>query len=164
MLHGFGDRWALGANLTWARQRDYEKNFNHLEYKTLTGFVSLYYASPIGNIDMAIHAGRYLAKDKGFTLEARRSFDNGFEIGAFITRTDVSAEDFGEGSFDKGLTFRIPVNHFVRGNTRSGFSTVLRSINRDGGRRLEGFGQTLWYDRRHIRFDAFDNNLNRMLP
>jgi len=115
-------------------------------------------------LDFAVHVGRYLAKDRGYTVEARRTFDSGFSIGGFFTRTNVSAEDFGEGSFDKGLFFRIPFNGFLPGNSRGAFSTVLRSLERDGGRRLEGFGTTLWFDRRAIRYDTLSRNLDRMLP
>ena len=73
-------------------------------------------------------------------------------------------EDFGEGSFDKGPYFRIPFNQFSRKNTRASYSTTLRSINRDGGRRLDDFGQTLWNDRRGLGFDALYRNKDRMRP
>ena len=164
LYHKYDRRWAIGASAAWVRQRDYEKNFNHLDYNTITGFLSLYYASPIGNFDLAMHAGKYLAKDRGITFEARRTFDNGFKIGAFFTRTNVSAEEFGEGSFDKGLYFEIPIDYFVKGNTRSVFNTIIRSLNRDGGRRLDDFGQSLWFDRTSFRLDALNRNKDRMLP
>ena len=32
-----------------------------------------------------------------------RRFANGWAVGAYFTLTDVTAEDFGEGSFDKGV-------------------------------------------------------------
>ena len=112
---------------------------------------------------MAVHAGRYLAKDRGYTFEARPTFDSGFSLGGFFTRTNVSAADFGEGSFDKGLFFRIPFNGILPGNTRGSYTTTLRPLERDGGRRLEGFGGSLWFDRRTVRFDALDRNRDRML-
>ena len=99
-----------------------------------------------------------------FTFEARRTFANGFEIAAFVTRTNVSAADFGEGSFDKGLIFRIPFNYFVPKNTRGAYTTLLRSLNRDGGRRLDDFGQNLWYDRRGLRLDKLNSTKSRMIP
>merc|ERR1712185_897466 len=106
----------------------------------MTGHLNLYYAMPIYDIDLALHVGRYLAGDRGYTFEARRTFSNGFSLGGFFTRTNVSAEDFGEGSFDKGLYFRIPFNGLLPGNTRAAYSTILRPLERDGGRRLENFG------------------------
>jgi hypothetical protein len=146
------------------KQRGFERDFKFRAYETVTAFASAYYASPFYNVDLAVHVGRYLARDKGYTFEVRRTFDSGFSIGGFFTRTNVSAEDFGEGSFDKGLFFHIPFNGFLPGNTRAAYSTILRSLERDGGRRLENFGGSLWFDRRSLRYDALDRNLNRMMP
>jgi hypothetical protein len=160
----YQQRWALGVNANVVKQRGFKRDFAFRDYETVTAHVSAYYATPFYDIDLALHAGRYLAKDRGYTFEARRTFDSGFSVGGFFTRTNVSAEDFGEGSFDKGLFFRIPFNGILPGNTRSSFSTILRSLERDGGRRLENFGSTLWFDRRALRYDALDRNLNRMLP
>ena len=104
-------RWALGLNVNAVKQRGFERDFDFRRYKTVTAFASAYYASPFYDIDMAVHVGRYLAQDVGYTFEARRTFDSGFSIGGFFTRTNVSAEEFGEGSFDKGLfsEFRLTV-------------------------------------------------------
>ena len=124
----------------------------------------MYYASPLYNYDIAIHAGRYLAKDKGATIELRRTFDNGFSIGAFATFTNVSVEEFGEGSFDKGLYFQIPFNSFVGENTKGKFASVLRSIQRDGGQKLDDFTGRLWHDLRGVRYDSFQRHKSRMIP
>jgi hypothetical protein len=160
----FMKRWALGLNVNWVKQRDFAKDFNFQDYSTLTGHLSIFYASPWHNFDFGIHVGRYLAGDRGFTFESRRTFDNGFSIGAFFTRTNVSAKDFGEGSFDKGLYLRIPFNLFTPLNTRSSYRTIVRSIERDGGRRLEGFAGELWWDRRAVRFDALLRQKSYMVP
>ena len=53
--------------------------------------------------------GEYLAGDEGVTFELSRSFLNGTKFGAFASFTDVSSEQFGEGAFDKGIFFSIPV-------------------------------------------------------
>ena len=160
----FAQRWAIGATLNGLQQRGFEKNFELLDYSTVTGFVSLYYASPWYNVDVAIHAGRYLAKDRGATFEARRTFDNGFSIGGFFTRTDVPTELFGEGSFDKGLYFKIPFNGVLPGNSKASYAAIMRPLERDGGRRLEDFSGSLWFARRNVRYDALANNIARMVP
>lgn len=160
----FMSRFAVGGTFNRVFKRDYEREFKLLDYKTSTGFLSLYYASPFYNYDFAIHLGRYLAKDKGATIEIRRTFDNGFSIGAFVTRTDVSAADFGEGSFDKGLFFRIPFDSFTSGNTKNSFRTVLRSVQRDGGQKLDDFTGRLWFDLRNVRYDNLKNYKGRMIP
>ena len=66
-------------------------------------------------------AGEYIAGDKGYTFEIARRMDNGIEFSAFFSKTDVSPELFGEGSFDKGIRIRVPFNLFNRGNSLSTF-------------------------------------------
>ena len=55
--------------------------------------------------DAKISVGEYLAGDKGVTFEISRTYINGTSFGAFATFTDVSTEEYGEGSFDKGIYF-----------------------------------------------------------
>jgi hypothetical protein len=160
----FMSRIALGATINRVFKRGYKRDFELLDYKTSTGFLSIYYASPFYNYDLALHIGRYLAKDKGATFEVRRTFDNGFAVGAFATLTDVSAADFGEGSFDKGLFFKIPFDAFSIKNTKAGFSTVIRSLQRDGGQKLDDYSGRLWHDLRNVRYDSLQKNKSRMIP
>ena len=159
----FPSRFAFGANLNYVWQRDYDKRFGHQPYSVLTGHASVYWASPFYNFDAALHAGRYLAGDLGATFELRRTFSNGWMVGGFFTLTDVPFDEFGEGSFDKGLFFRIPFNGLLPGNTRSAYQTVIRTIQRDGGARLEGV-ETLWWEGRSHRADALTETRQRMLP
>ena len=157
-------RLAYGLSANSVRQRDYDKSFKHLEYQTTTAFASIYWATPFYNFDVAIHAGKYLAEDVGATLELRRTFDNGWMVGLWATLTDVPFDDFGEGSFDKGMFFKIPFDSLLGGNTRSSYSTRIRPIQRDGGARLEDFSGNIWWDLRGARYDAFSQNSARMLP
>ena len=160
----FMSRIAVGGTVNFVNKRGYKKNLELLNYKTTTGFLSIYYASPFYNYDIALHIGRYLAKDKGVTFELRRTFNNGFSVGAFATLTDVSAADFGEGSFDKGLFFKIPFDSLSIKNTKAGISTIIRSLQRDGGQRLDDFSGRLWHDLRNVRYDSLQDNRHRMLP
>jgi len=160
----FQSRLAYGVSANWVRKRAYDKSFKHLDYQTTTGFASVYWASPFYNFDVAVHAGKYLAKDTGATLEIRRTFNNGWMVGLWATRTDVSAEDFGEGSFDKGMFFKIPFDGLFGRNTRGAYSTRIRPIQRDGGARLEDFSGNIWWDIRGARYDAFSDLTNRMVP
>lgn len=157
-------RFATGASLHWAKKRDYDRRFDHLNYEAVTGFVSAYWATPLYNFDAALHVGQYLAEDKGATFELRRTFDNGWKVGVWATKTDVSAEEFGEGSFDKGLYFRVPLNALFGRDTRNYYHSRLRPIQRDGGARLEGFSGELWHSLRDVRYDLLDRNKSRMKP
>ena len=150
----FQSRLAFGVSTNWVQQRDYDKSFKHLDYQTTTAFASVYWASPFYNFDVALHTGKYLAKDVGSTVEVRRTFNNGWMVGLWATVTDVSSEDFGEGSFDKGMFFKIPLNGLL-GSGRSSYSTYLRPIQRDGGQRSEHFSGNIWWHTRGARYDAF---------
>ena len=160
----FQSRLAYGLSANWLQQRAYDKSFKRLDYQTTTAFASVYWASPFYNIDVAMHAGKYLAKDMGATLEVRRTFTNGWMVGLWATKTDVSSEDFGEGSFDKGMFFKIPFDRLFGRNTRSGYSARIRPIQSDGGQRLEDFSGNIWWDIRGARYDAFSDYTDRMVP
>ena len=160
----FQSRLAYGLSANWVRQRAYDKSFKHLDYQTATAFASVYWASPFYNFDVAVHAGKYLAKDVGATVEVRRTFNSGFMVGLWASMTNVSAEDFGEGSFDKGMFFKIPFDGLFGRNTRGSYNARIRPIQRDGGQRLEDFSANIWWDTRGARYDAFSDLKNRMVP
>jgi hypothetical protein len=159
-----GSRFAVGGNVIAARQREFDGGLGLRDYQTVTGHLSVYWASPWHDLDFAIHAGRYLARDVGATLEIQKRFSNGWSVGAFATLTDVPFSQFGEGSFDKGLMFRIPIDSLARSNTRSAYRTILRSIQRDGGQRLESWGTGLWEDLRGSHPVWLEQDRERMVP
>jgi len=129
-------RLAFGGELYYARQRDFDTLFSFQDYDVITGHASIYYDTPYAHWNVALHAGRYLAGDLGATLELSRRFPNGWEVGAFATITDVPFEEFGEGSFDKGITLSIPLDWGLPRDTKSKAALRLRPIQRDGGQRL----------------------------
>jgi len=146
-------RFGLGISAARVKQRDYKGGLDHLDYETTTGHASLYWATPFDNYDAALHVGRYLAKDSGGTVEVRRTFNNNWMVGLWATKTDVSAQDFGEGSFDKGIYLKIPIDFGLTND--QDITLKLRPILRDGGARLEGYSGQLWWDLRPGRFDVF---------
>ncbi|MFE3835861.1 YjbH domain-containing protein [Pseudogemmobacter sonorensis] len=131
-------RLAFGAELNYTKQRDRDGgfSFNDYDYAIATGHVSAYYDLGNGFLGQ-IDVGRYLAGDLGATVSIDREFGNGWRVGAFATLTDVSADVFGEGSFDKGIRVTVPFNWFLGQPTRQEFSTLIRPLQRDGGARLD---------------------------
>lgn len=128
-------RLALGAELNYVAQRDFDLGFGFQDYDIVTGHVSAYYDLANG-YDVQVDAGRYLAGDWGATFRLDREFSNGWRVGAYFTLTDVSFADFGEGSFDKGIQIEIPMD-WVRGTpSRDTTATTLSSLARDGGARV----------------------------
>ena len=129
-------RLALGAEINYAHQRDFDQLFGLRDYNIVTGHVSAYY--DFGNgLHGQLDVGRYLAGDVGATLSLDREFANGWRIGTFATLTDVSPEDFGEGSFDKGFRVTIPLGPSMGTPTRRTANMTIRPLTRDGGARLE---------------------------
>ena len=157
----YASRLAFGVSAAYAVQREYDGGLGHLDYKVLTGHASVFWATPFEGYDMAVHAGRYLAKDLGATVEVRRTFDNGWQLGLWATITDVPFDEFGEGSFDKGMFFRIPFDSLFGNGRKSVSKTRIRPIQRDGGARLEGYSGELWWEMRDARFDMFANPIRR---
>jgi hypothetical protein len=133
-------RLALGAELNYVRQRDFDQLFGFQDYEVMTGHVSGYYAFDNGFVAQ-LDVGRYLAGDVGATLSLDRTFANGWKVGAFATLTDVSFEDFGEGSFDKGIRVSIPFAWMTGRKADKAFGTTIRPILRDGGARLDVDGR-----------------------
>jgi hypothetical protein len=82
--------------------------------------------------------GNTWPETKGVTFEFSRKFSTGVQIGAWFTLTNVSAERFGEGSFDKGIRIIIPFEWAAPFATQTGYDLSLRSIQRDGGQKLNG--------------------------
>jgi hypothetical protein len=131
-----GSRFAVGMDAYQVWKRDFNRLFGLQNYQILTGHVSVYYDSPFYDLNFSVHAGRYLAGDYGATFEISRHFNSGVEIGAFATFTNVPASQFGEGSFDKGIMLRMPLEWMIPIFTRASYDLNLKSLTRDGGQRL----------------------------
>ena len=132
----FDSWWSLGVDLNRVWQRDFDSLGGLQDYAVNTGHVSANFELPWDGIRVRTSFGRYLAGDDGVTLQLARAFDNGFEVGVWATQTDVSAEQFGEGSFDKGAYLRIPLDVFTVQSTRAVGSIGWRPMQRDGGQKL----------------------------
>jgi len=135
-----GSRLAFGGEINYVKQRDFDQKFGFQDYGVATGHLSGYY--DFGNgYHGQIDAGRYLAGDWGATIALDRTFANGWSVGAYATFTDVSFDDFGEGSFDKGLRFTVPLDHLLGKPTGRTYKTVIQPLSRDGGARVNVQGR-----------------------
>jgi hypothetical protein len=133
-------RLGLGVEVNYAQQRDFDQGFGFQEYGVVTGHASAYLEADNG-FHYQLDAGRYLAGDWGGTLTVAREFRNGIRLGAFATLTDVSFDDFGEGSFDKGFRFDIPLSAITGQPTKRRIGRTIRPVLRDGGARLNVGGR-----------------------
>jgi hypothetical protein len=139
----FNSVWGIGVEAWRVKQRDYKGEFGFLDYETTTGHLSFYLREPNSGLFLALSGGRYLAEDSGFTVDLSRRFKSGMNLGVFFSLTDISKEEFGEGSFDKGFYFNMPVQIFFNTYKKDQTSFSFRPITRDGAARL-GHDYSLW--------------------
>jgi hypothetical protein len=131
----FDKPWVVGFDINYVKQRDYDQWFDLRDYSVVTGHATFGYIFP-ASIEARVRAGRYLAGDWGATFELARTFRSGISVGAFVTKTNISAEEFGEGSFDRGIYITIPLDLIYVRNVRSGIGIGWRPLIRDGGQQL----------------------------
>jgi len=129
----FYSDFAIGAELWRVQKRDFDQRFKFRKYKTTTGYINLYYKEPRSKVIIALKGGRFLAEDSGINFDFSRRFESGLRIGGFFTITDISKQEFGEGSFDKGFYFHIPIELFFDQYSKGLAGFGLRPITRDGG-------------------------------
>jgi hypothetical protein len=157
-----GERWAIGGDVYQVWQRSFDRLFGVQDYHVVTGHVNIYYESPWYGLNFQVHGGRYLAGDWGGTFQISRIFSTGVEVGAFATFTNVPFAQFGEGSFDKGVIVRIPLQWALPINTQSIANFDFRPLTRDGGQRLIG-DDSLYDETTRTSYGQIDEHLDDII-
>ena len=139
----FTKNFAIGIDAFHVKQRAYDMGFEFQDYETITGHASFYYREPNSNVQLVIKGGRFLAKDSGFNFDLAKLFKSGVQMGIFFSKTDISSDEFGEGSFDKGFYFHFPLDIFTPGYQSQIGTWGLRPITRDGAAML-AHAYNLW--------------------
>ncbi|MPY01338.1 YjbH domain-containing protein, partial [Salinivibrio sp. VYel4] len=127
---------------------------------TTTGHATLYWQNPLNLFDgtlAKISAGRYLTEDVGVTVDIAKQFDSGITVGAYASKTDLSADEYGEGSFTKGFYVSIPFDLLSVKPTTSRGGLSWQPLQRDGGQKLNRKyslyeltdGRSPWFTRIH---------------
>lgn len=131
----FNSGWALGLDMNWVRQRDFDQLFGLRGYSTWTGHATAYMDTGYKDILAKLSVGRYLAGDLGATLDLSREFNNGVRVGARTTFTDARNDD-GTNSFDKAFYISIPFDAFFIHASRDRSNITWQPLTRDSGARL----------------------------
>lgn len=158
----YGSRLALGVDINRVRQRGFRQRFDFQSYEVTTGHFNIYYDLPYFGLNAEMHIGRFLAGDLGSQFVLSRTFDSGVTIGAWATLTNVPAEDFGEGSFDKGFFVSVPFELFLPQSSTARGSFAFRPLTRDGGQML-GVGPRLYYMTKRGNSEAIFDTWDRFL-
>ncbi|MFN3900100.1 MAG: YjbH domain-containing protein [Alishewanella aestuarii] len=129
--------WAVGFDLNYVRQRSYENDFSFFDYKVLTGHANIYWKPDfLPDTQLTFNIGRFLAKDLGVNVDFAKRFNSGIVMGAYAAITDVSSEQYGEGSFTKGFYISIPFDLFSITPATGRGKLPWIPISRDGGQML----------------------------
>lgn len=147
----FASRAALGVDVNEVQQRNFAQDFGLRNYRVLTGHATLYWDTGWDDVLANLSVGRYLAGDMGVTVDLSRVFKNGVRMGAFFTKTNVSAQQFGEGSFDKGVYLSIPFDAMLTKSSNTVGNFIWKPLTRDGGAKLAR--QVYLYDLTQARDD-----------
>lgn len=147
--------WAIGADVNLISQRDPQSYFgvysddlqNVPKYgdpfyvidKGFTGFLSGYYYPQwefMSDLMLQVDVGQFLGGDVGTQINISKQFKSGVITGFYASITDLTTEEFGEGSFTKGFYLSIPYDIMTvkPSNNRANFS--WQPITRDGGQKL----------------------------
>ena len=122
--------FSFGLEAYHVKKRDYDMAFDFQSYANNLVRGSVQILEPKTNVRFKISFGEYLAGDKGYTVEAKKSFKNGAKFGVFFSRTNVPKNLFGEGSFDKGIVFSIPLPNLLTRETAMG-KYIWRPLTKD---------------------------------
>ena len=154
-----GSNWAIGADINAIAQRDPNSVFGIFsddnEYQNkrktrfgsdakvlargTTGHLSLYYQPEwhfLEGTKLQLDVGKFLATDVGVRFDFSKQYKSGVIVGAYASKTDMSAEQFGEGSFTKGFYLSIPFDTISLKPTNSRGNFAWQPITRDGGQML----------------------------
>lgn len=130
--------WALGAEINRVKQRSFESHLGFRKYEVTTGHISAYYEPDlIPGTMFKLSLGRFLAGDDGGQLQFEKKFDSGIVVGAYAALTDISAEEYGEGSFTKGFYVSIPFDLFQSRHSAGRGGVAWTPLTRDGGQQLQ---------------------------
>ncbi|WP_367987967.1 YjbH domain-containing protein [Vibrio sp. NTOU-M3] len=148
--------WAFGLDVNYVKQRDpdsilglYQQELHYdpqterdyrVQTGAVTGHATMYWQpqfwSMLDNTLLKVSAGRYLTEDVGVTIDFSKQFDSGVIAGAFVTKTDLSAEEFGEGSYSKGFYISIPIDLLTVKPSTNRVGVSWLPLQRDGGQML----------------------------
>lgn len=155
--------WAISADVNLISQRDPTNWFSiysddYFEYGSgcengvyttscaarvlsqgTTGFVNLYYMPEwefLRNTKFKVGMGQFLGQDKGIRADASKQFDSGVIAGAYVSYSDLTADEFGEGSYTKGFYISFPLDILTVKPSRNRSTFSWQPITRDGGQTL----------------------------
>ncbi len=148
--------WAFGMDGNYVKQRDpnsvlglYSEEVHYdpqtsrnyrVQTGAMTGHATVYWQpqfwSLLDNTLLKVSAGQYLTEDKGVTVDFSKQFDSGVIVGVYAAKTNLSASEYGEGSFTKGFYISLPLDVMTVKPSVSRANISWQPLTRDGGQML----------------------------
>jgi hypothetical protein len=126
-------RWAVGLDLNHLSRRVPGSLLQHELGFFTSGHASAYYESADALVQGVLRVGRYLAGDRGFTVELNRMFEGGLRLGAYATRTEAMPV----GALEHGISLRIPFGALASPSRTVAPEFTTCTLARDAGQRLD---------------------------
>lgn len=137
------NRWAADLTVDALQQRGYKGLFDSRDYSTVTALGALHYRLP-SDITVTARAGRFLAKDLGVRVEAKRRFLSGIEIGAWYTKTngkDITNPGSPDNPYnDKGVFINLSLNAMLTRDSQATANIAISPWTRDVGQMVASPG------------------------
>lgn len=152
-----GSNWAIGLEIDAVMKRKYHglKFTGHVnEFKDntlstvpffgLQGFIDFYYDFKPLQMDLVLSGGRFLAKDWGLRTEVGRYFKSGMRFALWYTVTNGHDKINGSTYFDKGFSFSMPLDIFLKQSSRTYLGYAMSAWLRDVGARAASGKRIYW--------------------
>ena len=107
------------------------KNPIYENFIAFQSFINFYYFLYPESLKFKISIGRFLAKDFGVKLEAKKEFKSGIEIGAWIAKTSKIDIVNNKSYMDKGILISIPFDYFLNKSKKNKASLNISEWVRD---------------------------------
>ncbi|MFI5334102.1 MAG: YjbH domain-containing protein [Chlamydiales bacterium] len=126
------------------RKLDKEGHAKLVHFLGVQYFFNFYYEYKPLNIELKVKVGRFLAKDVGVRAELARYFRSGLRFGIWYTHTNARDVVNGKVYHDKGFSFTVPFDMFLKQSSRNYIGYATSVWLRDQGA-VAGTGRTLFY-------------------
>jgi hypothetical protein len=157
LYYPVSSNWAVGLEFAAVLKRHYkgiqfrnntlqlrDGHYVKVPFIGIQYFLDLYYDFKPLNMDVLISAGQFLAKDKGVRIDIGRYFKSGLRFSLWCTFTNGHDRVNGHTYFDKGFSFMIPLDLFLRQSSRNYLGYAMAAWLRDVGARAQTGKRLYW--------------------
>ncbi len=152
-----GSDWAIGLEVAAVMKRQYhglkftghvnefrDHTLSTIPFFGLQCFLDFYYDFKPLQMDLILSGGRFLARDLGLRTEIGRYFKSGMRFALWYTVTNGHDKINGSTYFDKGFSFSMPLDIFLKQSSRTYLGYAMSAWLRDVGARANTGKRIYW--------------------